>query len=95
MFYPLRHCLRQRIPPALHELPETLNDIFVCMLEDTGMQNREYARRLFKCVVTASRPLRVEELAEFLAFDFDGKLTPTLQVGWREEDSAHAVLSTY
>jgi ankyrin repeat protein len=63
-------------------------------LEEIGKQNWEYAHRLFQCVAAASRPLRVEELAEFLAFDFDAESTPTLREDWREEDPAHAVLST-
>ena len=63
-------------------------------MEEIGKQNWEYAHRLFQCVAAASRPLRVEELAEFLAFDFDADSTPTLREDWREEDPAHAVLST-
>jgi len=63
-------------------------------LEEIGKQNWEYEHRLFQCVAAASRPLRVEELAEFLAFDFDAESTPTLQEDWREENPAHAVLST-
>jgi len=42
----------------------------------------------------ASRPLRVEELAEFLAFDFDAGSTPKLREDWRVEDPLEAVLST-
>jgi ankyrin repeat protein len=42
----------------------------------------------------AAHPLRVEELAEFLAFDFDVGLTPTFQAGWRPEDPADAIRST-
>jgi ankyrin repeat protein len=42
----------------------------------------------------ASRPLRVKELAEFLAFDFEEGSTPTFLADWRPEDPAHAVLST-
>ena len=42
----------------------------------------------------ASRPLRVKELAEFLAFDFDEGSTPTVLAEWRPDDAAHAVLST-
>ncbi len=90
----LRHCLRQRVLPALQELPETLDDTYDRMLEEIGKQNWEFAHRLFQCVASAFRPLLVEELAEFLAFDFDAELTPTYREDWREEDSAHAVLST-
>jgi ankyrin repeat protein len=42
----------------------------------------------------ASRPLRVKELAEFFAFDFEEGLTPTFLAEWRPDDPAHTVLST-
>jgi len=90
----LRHCLRQRIRRALDELPDTLDETYDRTLEEIGKQNWEYAHRLFQCVAAASRPLRVEELAEFLAFDFEETSTPTLREDWREEDPAHAVRST-
>jgi len=64
------------------------------MLEEIGEQNWEFAHRLFQCVAAASRPLRVEELAEFLAFDFDSESTPILREDWREEDPENAVRST-
>ena len=90
----LRHCLRQRIRRALDELPDTLNKTYDRTLEEIGKQNWEYAHRLFQCVAAAARPLRVEELAEFLAFDFDADSIPTLREDWREEDPAHAVRFT-
>jgi ankyrin repeat protein len=64
------------------------------MLQEIGNQNWEFAHRLFQIVAAASRPLHVEELAEFLAFDFTVGSTPTLLADWRPEDPAHAVLST-
>jgi len=90
----LRHRLRQRIRRALDELPDTLDETYDRTLEEIGKQNWEYAHRLFQCVAAAARPLRVEELAEFLAFDFDTDSTPTLREDWREEDPVHAVRST-
>ena len=90
----LRHCLRQRIRRALGELPDTLDETYDRTLEEIGKQNWEYAHRLFQCVAAASRPLRVEELAEFLAFDFDTDSTPAFREDWREEDPTHAVRST-
>jgi ankyrin repeat protein len=90
----LRHCLRQRIQRALDELPDTLDETYDRTLEEIGKQNWEYAHRLFHCVAAASRPLRVEELAEFLAFDFDTDSTPTFREDWREEYPSQAVLST-
>jgi hypothetical protein len=52
-------------------------------LEEIDEQNWEYAHRLFQCVAAASRPLRAEELAEFLAFDFKAESTPTFLDAWR------------
>jgi hypothetical protein len=49
---------------------------------------------LFQCVAAASRPLRVEELAEFLAFDFETRSTPTFLADWRPEDPENTVIST-
>ena len=59
------------------------------------MANRDHARRLLQCLVVAIRPLRVEELAEILAFDFEeaSGATPRLIKDWRWEDPQQAVLS--
>ena len=75
-------------------MPETLDETYARALEDIGGQNWECAHRLFQCVAAASRPLRVKELAEFLAFDFEEESTPTFLADWRPEDPAQAVLST-
>jgi len=55
-----------------------------------------YAHRLLQCLTVASRPLCLEELAEVLAFDFDGapEGMPKLNADWRREDQEQAVLST-
>ena len=90
----LRHCLPGRIRRALDELPKTLDETYERTLEDIGDQNWEYAHRLFQCVAAASRPLSVEELAEFLAFDFEAESTPEYLEDWRPEDPGHAVFST-
>ena len=91
----LRRCIPGRIRRALNALPETLDATYARTLEEIDEQNWEYAHRLFQCVTAASRPLRVDELAEFLAFDFepeDGS-TPTYLADWRPEDPEHTVLS--
>ena len=54
----------------------------------------EFARWLLLCVVAVSRPLRIEELAEFPAFDFKAGQIPTFRKDWRLEDPVEAVLST-
>jgi hypothetical protein len=89
----LRRCIPGRIRRALNELPETLDGTYERTLEEIDEQNWEYAYRLFQCVAAASRPLHVEELAEFLAFDFEAGSTPTFLADWRPEDPAHTVLS--
>jgi len=73
----LRRCIPARIRHALEELPTTLDATYAHTLEEIDEQNWEYAHRLFQCVAAASRPLRAEELAEFLAFDFEAGSTPT------------------
>ena len=60
------------------------------------MANRDHALRLLQCLTVAIRPLRVEELAEILAFDFEDAegATPKLNSDWRWDDRQRAVLST-
>jgi hypothetical protein len=48
---------------------------------------------LLQCLVAAARPLRVKELAEVLAFDFDVEGIPKLNPGWRWNDQEEAVMS--
>jgi hypothetical protein len=57
---------------------------------------RKDAYRLLQCLVVAVRPLRVEELAEILAMDFDmaHRGVPTFRPDWRWDDPVGAVLST-
>ena len=58
--------------------------------------NQAHAYRMLQCLTVAIRPLRVAELAELLAFDFDvaeGEM-PKLKPNWRWEDHEQAILST-
>ena len=90
----LRRCLSPRIRQALDELPETLDETYERTLLDIDKDNWAYAaHRLFQCIVVARRPLRVEELAEFVAFKSGegGKLT--FEEDWRPEDPRDIVLS--
>ena len=93
----LRHCLPPSVRGVLDELPETLDETYERVLRDINKANREHAHRLLHCLTVAIRPLRVEELAEVLAVDFDAtrqggisKLNPD----WRWADQHQAVLST-
>ena len=57
---------------------------------------RDHAHRLLQCLTVAVRPLRLEELAEVLAFDFDDAPggIPKRDANWRRQDQEQAVLST-
>jgi hypothetical protein len=90
----LRGCHPGRIRHALSELPETLDETYERTLREINKADWDLAHRLFQCVSVASRPFRVEELAEFLAFDFKSGPIAEFQEGWRLDDPVDAVLST-
>jgi ankyrin repeat protein len=66
------------------------------VLKNINQASRACAHRLLQCLTVAVRPLRLEELAEVLAFDFDESSggIPKLNADWPREDQEHAVLST-
>ena len=90
----LGKCLPGRIRCALDELPRTLDDTDERALRDIDGANWEFVQWLFLCVAVASRPLSVEELAEFVAFDFKAGPIPKYREDWRLEDPLEAVVST-
>ena len=90
----LRRCIPACIRRALDELPQTLDETYARALKEIDKPNWEYVHRLFQCVTAASRPFRIGELAEFLAFDFEAGPTPTFLANWRLEDPTHTLLST-
>jgi len=63
-------------------------------LKDIDKANWEIAHRLLQFVAVASRPLHVEELAQFLGFDFTAGPIPKFHGTWLLEDPVYAVLST-
>ena len=77
----------------MKELPESLDETYERILREIRKQNQGHAHQLLQCLVAAVRPLRVEELAEVLAFDFKAEGTPRLDTGWRWEDQEEAVMS--
>ena len=93
----LRHCLPPSVRGILEELPETLDETYERVLREINKANREHARRLLQCLTVALRPLRVEELAEVLAIDFNAPAhggIPQSNPNWRWADQHQAVLST-
>jgi ankyrin repeat protein len=93
----LRHCFPPNLRQFLNELPESLDETYQRILKGINKAQKEDARRLLQCLTVAARPLRVEELAELLAFDFQatsGGGIPALRADWRWNDQEQAVLST-
>ena len=80
---------------TLNELPESLDETYERILKEIKKPNRDHARRLLSCLVVAVRPLRVEELAEVLAVDFDdAEELPRLNPNWRWRDEEQALLTS-
>jgi hypothetical protein len=70
-----------------------LDETYERLLREIRRPNQRLAQRLLQCLVAAVRPLRVEELAEVLAFDFNDEGIPKLNPSWRWEDQEEAVMS--
>ncbi|KAI0249040.1 hypothetical protein BJV78DRAFT_728169 [Lactifluus subvellereus] len=89
----LRRCMPSSIRKALDELPITLDDTYTRTLECIPGEKWSHAHRLFQCLIAAIRPLRIEELAEIFAIEFDSNGGPNFVEGWRPEDPEDAILS--
>ena len=92
----LQHSFPQNIRQYLNELPDTLDETYDRILKEISKASKDNAHRLLQCLTVAVRPLRVEELAELLAFDFHASTErgiPTLKEDWRWDDEEEAVLS--
>ena len=90
----LRRCLPPSIRRTLDEVPESLDETYERVLKEIKRPNRDHALRLLQCLVVAVRPLRVQELAEELAVDFDdAEGIPRLKPDWRWEDEEQIILT--
>ena len=89
----LRQCFPPSVRRILEELPDSLDETYERILREIRKPNQAHAHRLLQCLVVAARPLRVKELAEVLAFDFNTRGMPKLNPGWRWEDQEEAVMS--
>ncbi|KAF8265665.1 hypothetical protein EI94DRAFT_1735068 [Lactarius quietus] len=93
----LQYCFPPNLRQFLNELPESLDETYDRILKGINKAQKNNAHRLLQCLTVASRPLRVEELAELLAFDFQASSSggiPKLREDWRWDDEEEAVLST-
>jgi len=89
----LCRCFPRSIRRALSELPATLDDTYERTLQGIPKEKREDAIRLFQCLVAAIRPLRVQELAEIFAIEFEPETGLNLVEDWRPKNPEEAVLS--
>ena len=90
----LANCSQGNIQDVLYSLPETLDETYERTLLGIKETKWDFAQRLLFCVAVASRPLRVEELAQILAIDFKSGPIPEFREDWRLKNPVEAVLST-
>ncbi|KAH9980865.1 hypothetical protein BGW80DRAFT_1198993 [Lactifluus volemus] len=81
------------IRKILDDLPVTLDETYIRILQDIPEEKWEHANRILQCIFVSSRPLRVEELAEVLAVQFEAEDIPELITDWRLDDPEDALLS--
>ena len=68
----LQSCHQNDTEQTLEELPETLDETYARILKTiTQTASKDRVIRLLQCLSVAIRPLRVQELAEVLALNFD------------------------
>jgi len=90
----LRHSLPLTVNHILNEFPTPLDGTYERIVAEIDITKRIHAHRLLYCLTAAIRPLRVEELAEVLAKNFDeGEAITEINIDWMREDPERAVLS--
>jgi hypothetical protein len=78
----------------LRNCPNRWTSTYERILKEIKKPNKRLAQRVLQCLVVAVRPLRVEELAEVLAVDFDdAEGIPRMKPHWRWEEQELALLS--
>jgi len=91
----LRQCPLRYISSTLDELPETLDETYERILQGIPKKMQKDAHRIFQWIMVSSRPLRVEEVAEVFAINFDEEMSgiPKFEPSWRDPNAENAVLS--
>ena len=77
----------------LKELPESLDQTYEWVLREIRKANQGHAYRLLQCLVAAVRPLRVEDLAEVLAVDFEAEGSFNFPTSQKDVKTPFEVLS--
>jgi len=78
---------------VLNDLPKTLDETYGRTLLNIDEERREFAQRLLRCLTVSIRPLRVDELTEILAIQFDEEASPTFDAAWHPENAEEAAIS--
>jgi hypothetical protein len=88
-------CPPAGLEDALAKWPETLDETYQRTLRGIKEKKWEF-HCIFHFVAVAVIPLRVEELADLLAFNLkvEGGLIPKFREDWRRKGLVHAVLFT-
>ena len=90
----LRQCPPRSVRRTFDELPKSLDETYERILKKIKKPNKRFSQRVLQFLLVAVRPLRVEELVEVLAFDFDdAEGIPRLKPDWRWEEQELALLS--
>jgi len=92
----LRRCPLRHISSTLKGLPITLDETYERILLSIPERMRKDAHRIFQWLSVSSRPLRVEELAEIFAINFDEETLgiPNFEPSRRDGNAETAVMST-
>ena len=91
----LRQCPLRYVSSTLDELPKTLDETYERILRGIPEKMQKDAHRIFQWLTVSSWPLRVEEVAEVFAINFDEEMSgiPTFEPCWRDANAETAVLS--
>jgi ankyrin repeat protein len=91
----LRNCKVRDISSTLKGLPKDLNETYERILQGIPDKMRKDAHRIFQWLTVSFRPLRVEELADVFAIDFDEETSgiPKFEPSWHESNAEDALLS--
>ncbi|EMD33442.1 hypothetical protein CERSUDRAFT_126170 [Gelatoporia subvermispora B] len=89
----LRGCHPATIRKVLDDLPKTLDETYRRVLQTLDTPGWEYTHRLFECLIVCARPLRVDELADVLAIDFNSGPIPQFFTDWRPSDPEGDILA--
>jgi ankyrin repeat protein len=79
----------------LEKLPKTLDETYERILQGIPKMMQTDAHRIFQWLMVSSRPLRVEEVAEVFAINFDEEMCgiPVFDPSWRDANAETAILS--